>query len=349
MPPLVSVVVPFYNAECFLAECIESVLAQTFEHWELILLNNGSTDSSLAIAERFAARDSRIRIHSNREVLPVNRNHNLALRLLSPPSKYCKVLHADDFMFPECLARMVAVAEDNPTVGIVSSYGMDGVRVRWAGLPHTQTVFAGHEICRATLLKKLYVFGAPSSLLIRSDLVRSRPDFYDEALHPYADVAACYETLRNSDFAFVHQILTFTREHEQSITFTLKWRLGTQPSLQLELLVRYGPMYLTATEYESQLKRNLHNYYRFLARRTLRNVLSRADRREFWAFHKVRMARTGHPFRRAAFFRGLLLEGVNLVLNLERVVRVLRRHLKGIPVASNRDSRANFSEQRTAR
>jgi len=345
MPPLVSVVVPFYNAERFLAECIESVLAQTFEHWEMILLNNGSTDASLAIAERFAAKDSRIRIHSNREVLPVKRNHNLALRLLSPASKYCKVLHADDLMFPECLAKMVAVAEDNPAVGIVSSYALDGVRVRWAGLPPARTVFSGQEICRATLLRKLYVFGSPSSLLIRSDLVRSRPNFYDEALHPYADVAACYETLRNSDFAFVHQILTFTREHKQSLSFTLKWRLGTQPSLQLELLVRYGPTYLTSTEYKRQLATNLHNYYRFLAR----NAWRRTDRSEFWTFHKTRMKRAGHPFRRAAFLRGLLGEGISLMLNLERVVRRCRRFLNGTPDARNQRFGTSFSEQRTDR
>ncbi|HID65334.1 MAG TPA: glycosyltransferase family 2 protein, partial [Anaerolineae bacterium] len=109
--PLVSVVTPVYNAEPYLAECIESVLAQTYENWEYIIVNNCSTDHSLEIARHYAQQDARIHIHNNDEFLKQFQNWNHAMRQISPESKYCKVVHADDWLFPECLARMVEVAE----------------------------------------------------------------------------------------------------------------------------------------------------------------------------------------------------------------------------------------------
>ena len=65
--PLVSVVTPVYNEEKNLAECIESVLAQTYPNWEYVIVNNRSTDRSLEIAQRYAAQDARIRVYDNRE------------------------------------------------------------------------------------------------------------------------------------------------------------------------------------------------------------------------------------------------------------------------------------------
>src|SRR5215471_4874584 len=94
--PLVSVLVPVYNCEAYLEECLESVLRQTYANWECVVVNNRSTDGTLAIAEQFAARDSRIRIHNNTEFVRVVRNHNNAFEQMSPRAKYCKLVQADD-------------------------------------------------------------------------------------------------------------------------------------------------------------------------------------------------------------------------------------------------------------
>src|SRR5689334_20495375 len=100
--PLVSIVTPVYNGEAYLRECIESVLSQTYSNWDYTIVNNCSTDRTLEIAEEYAARDSRIRICSGDTFVRVVENHNRAFRQISPKSAYCKVLAADDWLFPEC-------------------------------------------------------------------------------------------------------------------------------------------------------------------------------------------------------------------------------------------------------
>ncbi|MGE0406800.1 MAG: glycosyltransferase family 2 protein, partial [Candidatus Korobacteraceae bacterium] len=65
--PLVSIITPVYNGEEFLVECIESVLAQTYQNWEYIIVNNHSKDRSLEIAEEYARRDPRVRVVTGKE------------------------------------------------------------------------------------------------------------------------------------------------------------------------------------------------------------------------------------------------------------------------------------------
>ena len=74
--PLVTVVTPVYNGEKYLAQSIESVLAQTYQNWEYVIVNNCSTDRSRAIAAHYAAKDSRVRIHDNTQFVGVIANYN---------------------------------------------------------------------------------------------------------------------------------------------------------------------------------------------------------------------------------------------------------------------------------
>src|SRR5260370_12478220 len=141
--PLVSGVRAVYNGGLYLKECMESVLAQTYSNWEYIIVNNCSTDETLQIAEAYAGNEKRIQVHSNNKLLDIIANHNRAFRLISPNSKYCKQVSADDWLFPEFLARLVSVAEEHHSVGIVRSLhlsggGTDGRkwRVRWDRRPY---------------------------------------------------------------------------------------------------------------------------------------------------------------------------------------------------------------------
>ncbi len=101
---LVSVVLPVYNGEGYLKEAIESVLCQTYEEWELIIIDDGSTDSSLAIAKDYAAKDERIRaVHQENQKLPKALNNGFALA----GGEYYTWISADNRFLPDFLSVMV--------------------------------------------------------------------------------------------------------------------------------------------------------------------------------------------------------------------------------------------------
>lgn len=318
--PLVSVVTPVYNGEKYLAECIESVLAQTYTHWEYIIVNNGSTDRSLEIAQQYARQDSRIRVHNNQQFLALMPNWNHALRQISPESKYCKVVHADDWIFPECLDRMVAVAEDHPSVGIVGAYRLEEDKVTLDGLPYPSTVTSGREIARQSLLKNLFVFGAPTSLLIRADLIRSREAFYANEANVHADKEVCFEVLQQADFGFVHQVLTFTRRHNETVT-TFARRYSSNQTAKLLIIKKYGPVYLSQTEYEQCLKRAMAQYYKFLGRSVFE-----FKKKEFWDYQKKQLKALDLPFNSAKLVTVSLAQ---LLLYPVNTIGLIKRGLAG--------------------
>jgi glycosyltransferase involved in cell wall biosynthesis len=288
--PLVSVVTPLYNAEPYLAECIESVLAQTYSNWEYVIVNNCSTDRSREIALSYAKEDARIRVIDNEDFLPAIANWNHALRQISAESVYCKVVHADDWLLPNCIAEMVAVAEANPSVGMVSAYRLEEDRVDLDGLPHSRKVVPGREVCRLALSGQLYLFGSPTSHLVRSDLIRKTPAFYDESL-VHADTDACFRVLQESDLGFVHQVLTYTRRHNESITSFVR-RFDTDIVERLYRMDKYGPACMEANEFRKRRNVLLNRYYRKLAQ----GVLQRKPK-EYWAYQRQKMATHGIPLR----------------------------------------------------
>jgi glycosyltransferase involved in cell wall biosynthesis len=327
--PLVSVVTPVYNGAEHLAECIESVLAQTYQNWDYTIVDNCSTDATLEIAGRYAAKDTRIRIVRNQEFLPAIPNHNAALRRISPASKYCKMVFADDWIFPECLERMVAVAEKNPTIGIVGAYGLWGNEVQWTGLPYPSSLVSGREVCRRLFLEGPYVFGTPTSVLYRSDLVRKNDPFYNDKLH--ADMEACIVLLKNCDFGFVHQVLTFSRLRTGSRS-ALSIDLNTLIGGRLSVLVAHGPDYLTREEFEACVDRRLSEYYEFLA-----GTFVLRPPKEFWAYHKRELTEAGVGFDRTRLAGAALAKLFNALLNPKNTLKKLLIWGRRLAGASPRD------------
>ncbi len=291
--PFVSIVTPVYNGEPYLAECIESVLAQTYAHWDYTIVNNCSTDGTLSIAEKYASKDARIRIITNDKFLSIIDNANKAVASISPESKYCKNLSADDWIYPECIARMVQLAEANPSVGVVGSYQLSGGGDRWYvrtwGLSYSSAGISGSYIARAHLLGTLDVLGDPTSSLYRSDLVRRLEPFYPNQTAE-ADVSAIYECLKYSYFGFVHQVLSFERLHPGQITNTSK-SLDAYFSSKLGDLRTYGPFFLNSDEIEKHTNELMDKYYDTLA-------LGAVHFREktYWTYHRKRLSEIGRPF-----------------------------------------------------
>ena len=109
MQPTVSILTTVYNREKYLADCIESVLASSYQDWELIIVDDQSTDASVAIAERYAAQDQRIHVYVNEQNLGDYPNRNQAAAYAK--GKYLKYLDADDLLYPHGLQIMVETME----------------------------------------------------------------------------------------------------------------------------------------------------------------------------------------------------------------------------------------------
>jgi glycosyltransferase involved in cell wall biosynthesis len=326
--PLVSIVTPVYNGQTYLGECIESILAQTYTRWEYIIVNNRSTDGTAEIAEHYARKDDRISIRTNFSFLPIISNHNHALSLISPASKYCKVVSADDFIFPECLMRMVQLAETHPSVGIVGSYQLSGGGDEWyvrcTGLPYWRSVVSGREICRLHLLTGLGVFGAPTANLYRCDLIRSSGAFFPNPTAE-ADVSACIKHLRDADFGFVHQVLSYERIHSNRITTTSR-ALNAYVSSKISDLLAYGPHYLTVPELEERLTELLDEYYKYLAVAAV-NFRDRT----YWRFQKTRLDELGCPLDRGRLGKAICAKLFDLLLSpIETLNKLLRRRNRAL-------------------
>ena len=283
--PLVSIVTPFYNTCQYLAECVESVLRQTYQEWEYVLVDNCSTDGSSEIAAHYASRfPGKIRLVRTDSFLSQVQNYNFALSCITPASRYCKMVQADDWLFPDCVRNMVEVAETHPTVGIVAAYELEGERVSLDGLPYPSAEVPGRHIGRLFFLADTYLFGTPTSLLMRADVVRSRNPFFDERYAPFEDAHVCFEILQSWNFGFVHQVLTYSRRDNDSVLARIRPFRFLLFS-RLAAIVLHGRQYLSEDEYRRCLKAAEREYFLFLGTAAL------AGRsRQFWEFHRHSLA-----------------------------------------------------------
>ena len=128
--PKISVIVPVYNAEQWLERCVDSIVAQTYTDWELLLIDDGSTDDSATICDEYAAKDERIRV-SHKENGGVSDTRNYGLDLAQ--GKYLMFLDSDDFWLRNDVLEML--------IGKAEEYDLDIVRGEYSAM-HEDGSFA---------------------------------------------------------------------------------------------------------------------------------------------------------------------------------------------------------------
>jgi glycosyltransferase involved in cell wall biosynthesis len=198
-PRLVSVLMPFLNVAPYLADAIESVRAQTYPHWELLLVDDGSTDGSGEIARRYAALDPRVRAleHPGRANLGASASRNLALRHAT--GAYVALLDGDDLWLPPKLEEQVALLEATPAADVLVGsteywYGWTGRpedvrldRVVRIGVPNG-TLLRPPALLTGALDEALAV-PCTCSLVARRDAVRRAGGFEESFRRVYTDQA----------------------------------------------------------------------------------------------------------------------------------------------------------------
>jgi len=172
--PLVSVLLTSYNREAFIAESIESVLAQTLRDFELIVSDDQSSDGTVAIANDYARRDSRIRVSINDTNLGDYGNRNKAASLAR--GQFLKYHDSDDVMYRHCLAVMTEALSAEPRAGFALSSSRN-----WPGGPCPMLLTPRLSYEREYLGTGLFQAG-PASALFRTDVFRRLGGFPEEGV-----------------------------------------------------------------------------------------------------------------------------------------------------------------------
>lgn len=216
-PPLVSVCIPTYNQECFLAEALESVLAQTFTDFEVLVIDDCSTDRTAHIARQFAQRDSRVAVHVNAHNLGMVPNWNKCLEVAR--GRYIKYLFGDDlFSAPETLGLMVQAIEQSPGTSLVAcartiidehSRPLDCI----SRFPDNFSA-EGHDIirrCMKRITREHNLIGEPSVVLFRRDLAQRG---FDLRYRQLVDLEMWFHLLEQGKFRYLATPLCSFRHHK---------------------------------------------------------------------------------------------------------------------------------------
>lgn len=228
-----SVCIPAYQAERYLAATIESVLHQTYPDWELVILDNASEDRTAEIARSYA--DPRIRVATNPTTLPLADNWNAVAGLAQ--GTYLKILCADDVLAPECLAREVAALDANPDMVMVASRrdfisSAGEVVLRERGLTGLLGPNEPAEVVGRVVRSGINPIGWPSALLVR------RADFvavggFDRRWFHSMDLDLWLRLLSRGGLFGLAETLASFRVSDSSLTAQLK-----DPGAQYRAMIR---------------------------------------------------------------------------------------------------------------
>jgi len=224
--PKVSIIVPVYNTEKYLAKCLDSVISQTLKDIEIIILNDGSPDSSAKIAREYAVSDTRIKYLEHDNVgLGVTRNRGMA----EASGEYLAFVDSDDYVEPQMMERMYqkAVEEDLDVVicqTFINDKSSQKIRKELpANKPIDLKVFNKYEFFTKYLFANSYRYCAWDKIY-RSSFIKSNGIFFGDNKKLYAeDLYFQFYILLNSPVInFIPQTFYHYVQRDDSITGSMR-------------------------------------------------------------------------------------------------------------------------------
>lgn len=229
MQPLISVIVPFYNMQDFLPDAVESVLAQDYPGWELLLVDDGSSDGSTALVENYRKLHPEKIIclaHGQRQNRGLTASRNLALSRAK--GEYVALLDADDYWLPQKLSEQVRIAAEHPECALIGGASLywyswsDPLledRIIAVGCPADRVI---HPPQLTTLLYPLGRGAAPCpcSLLIKKEALLRHKGFEDQfsgIYQMYEDQAFLAKLYLNEPCYFSSRCLDQYRQRPRSL------------------------------------------------------------------------------------------------------------------------------------
>lgn len=210
--PAVSVCLPVFNGERFITAAIESVLAQTFEDFELIVVDDKSTDRSREIVCDLAQKDKRVKLHCNDNNLGLFANYNKCIQLST--GKYIKLFAQDDLWRTSIIARMVKELEARPAVALVACgreyVNAEGNTISTKAYSDHDREFDGKTAALAMLSKIDNFIGEPCAVMFRRDQVGTG---FDAGLPQMGDIDYWTRLLQAGNLLYISEPLCQFRVH----------------------------------------------------------------------------------------------------------------------------------------
>jgi glycosyltransferase involved in cell wall biosynthesis len=213
--PKISVLMPLYNVENFIAQAIESVLNQTYTDFELIIVDNCSTDRSVEIARNYES-DKRVKIFENDENIGAVRNWNQCMLYAS--GEYLKFLFADDYFKTNALEEFIKPFESDPSISLVigsAEYLLDNgslitYPVKFTGFKK------GIEVINEMVLSNLDHLGEPSCIMIKKKSLNI--GLFNTHMLWLGDVDYCLRICETGNVFRIKEYCVVFRRHQQNVT-----------------------------------------------------------------------------------------------------------------------------------
>lgn len=212
--PLVSVLMCSYNREKYINEAITSVLASTFTNFELIIVDNCSTDNTLEIAKSFESKDTRIKVYQNNTNIGQFPNRNLAAQYAK--GKYLKYLDSDDLLFANGLETMVVAMEKFPEAGLGVSYYFKNNLINVDELP---TKISGHDAYLMHYLHGGLLFPGPSFTIYKTEWF-NKVNSFNPGFGISSDTHLNLKIATLTPVVIFDNTATFWRTHQEQLTIT---------------------------------------------------------------------------------------------------------------------------------
>jgi glycosyltransferase involved in cell wall biosynthesis len=263
--PLVTVLMPVYNAGMFVKEAMESILTQSYMNLEFLIINDGSTDDSLDIIRSFD--DSRIRLMSNPGNLGLIRTLNIGIE--AAKGKYIARMDADDVSLPGRLKKQIIFLENNPGISIL------------AGMMEKENAFTRQKELTSEEIKARLIFSnilPHPTIVFRASLLKDQHVRYDPS-YPHAEDYALWMHLSESvEFAILPEKLIEYRNHETQVS-RLNWyeqvdsvlkiqshfflRMGIH-QLKEEMIAIHKKIYFRMYDYNPEFLNDVENWLLYL-------------------------------------------------------------------------------------
>lgn len=246
--PKISCIVPVYKVEKYLPECIESIIAQTFKDWELILIEDGSPDFSGKICDAYATSEKRIKvIHKKNEGVSVARNVGLA----NATGEWITFIDSDDYISPNFFSGLYKVLLENSNIDFVQggclNYYSDKkitIEQKYRNIISNEPVF---------LLNNFR--GLAVSKLFKKDIIDLHDIHFDESMKIAEDMAFTMSYIKHvKRYAFVDEVGYYYRHREDSATVIAKYKDYSQEYYSAVKLYNYLKEYLI--EFKLQLDKS---------------------------------------------------------------------------------------------